>query len=205
MTREEWLIHAVEKINDYVFSGALNLENHKYQIACGRCLGSKQTECIQPYDGEDVSLDDFFPTTISVNFTMKDTYEMLLALTHECIHAFFNIKGNGKDFKRLAVKYGFDKPCKVENANDYLRDTLKTVLSKIETERGKFPGEAVVFHKKEKKETKKSVLDCFCPECGYVLKMPRKTYESFKGALPTCPCGTKMGIDFGESPEEALQ
>ena len=93
MTREEWLRHAVEEINTAVFGGDLDLLNHDFQIACGRTQGKKPTECIQPYDGEDVKLEDFFPTTISVNFTIKDPIEMLTALTYECIHAFFNVKG----------------------------------------------------------------------------------------------------------------
>lgn len=202
MTREEWLRHAVEEINTAVFGGDLDLLNHDFQIACGRTQGSKPTECIQPYDGEDIKLEDFFPTTISVNFTIKDPIEMLTALTYECIHAFFNVKGTGKQFKKLAERYYFEAPYKEIHASEYLRETLTNVYARLEKNYGKFPGKPVVFHKKETKDGKKNTIVAFCPACGYELKISRKMFEKHNQGLPTCPCGTKMAADLSDEIED---
>lgn len=202
MSREEWLRHAVEELDSVVFEGDLDLLNHKFQIGCGRTQGSKPTECIQPCDDEDVQLDDFFPTTISVNFTIKEPIDMLAALCYECIHAFFNVKGCNKRFKSLAEKYYFEKPYKEVHPSAYLGSMLKMVYNNLVDKYGEFPGRPVVFHKKEKKEGKKNAFVVFCPECGYELKISRKVYENFNQTLPTCACGVKMIIDTTEEENE---
>lgn len=192
MTREEWLRHAVEEIDAVVFEGDLNLLNHDFQIACGRVQSTKLSESIQPYDGENVSIEDFFPTTININFTIKDTREMLVALTFECIHAFFEIKNTNKRFKELANKYYFEKPYKEPHPSDHLKELIIDVLDRMEKKYGKFPGKPVYFHKPEKKEGKKNTIEAMCPECGYNLKIARKVFEAHNNGLPTCVCGTKM-------------
>ena len=202
MTREEWLRHAVEELNTSVFGGDLDLLNHDFQIACGRTRGSKPTETIQPYEGEDVKLEDFFPTTISVNFTIKDPIEMLTVLAYECIHAFFNVKGSGKAFKQLAEKYYFEAPFKEIHPSEYLKELIQSVYSRLVKNYGKFPGSPVVFPRAEEKQGKKNVLIAFCPECGYELKIARKTLEKYNNGLPTCPCGTKMALDLSDEESE---
>ena len=104
MTNEEWIRHAVEQLDSTVFGGDLDLLNHPFQISWGRCQGKKLSECIQPYDGEDVNLNDFFPTTITVSYTISDPIDLLGNLTMECIRGFFNEKGCSKRFKKLAEK-----------------------------------------------------------------------------------------------------
>lgn len=193
MTKEEWLRHAVEEINTAVFEGDLDLLNHDFQIYCGRVRGSKPTECVQPSDGEDITLDDFFPTTIGVSYTIKDPIEMLVALTKECIHAFFNISGTGKQFKKTAEKYYFESGGKV--ASGYLNDILKEVYVKLKKSYGDMPGKPVSFKKKESKQGKKNTIVYFCPECGWEVKATRKMFEKHNGGTPTCPCGCKMAID----------
>ena len=62
---EGWLRKAVEGLDILLFKGDLELDKHPYQISWGRCKGSKVIECIQPSDNEEITLDDFFPTTVS--------------------------------------------------------------------------------------------------------------------------------------------
>lgn len=195
MTREEWLRHAVEELDRYVFEGDLDLLNHNFQIACARVKGSKMTECIQPADEEALSEDVFFPTTIGVSFTIRDPQEMLVLLCYECLHAFFNIKGTGKKFKELAEKYYFEAPYKEVHASSYLKSLIKMVHQSLVDKYGDFPGSAVSFKPKEKKEGKKSTITAFCPECGYELKVSRKVFEKYNG-LPTCMCGAHMAQDL---------
>ena len=107
MTREEWLTKAVELIDIEVFKGDLDTINHKFQINCGICPGKKLSTTIQPYDGEDVKLDDFFPTTISINHQIKNPVEMLGILARECVFAFFNESKLNKRTKKLFDKYDY--------------------------------------------------------------------------------------------------
>lgn len=201
MTREEWLRHAVEQLNIDIFDEELNLLDHEYQIACGRCPGKKLTETIQPSDQEDIGLDDFFPTTIHVSFTIKDPIEMLGALAFECMVAFFNMKPKGKAFAVTAGKYGFEKLDEWKPGPE-LKCTLNDVYKRIVKNYGEFPGKPIKFQEKEKKEKKKNSYAIFCPDCGYEIKIARKIFEKHGKGLPTCPCGAKMGIDLEEDENE---
>lgn len=205
MTREEWLRHAVEELDVQLFEGDLDTLNHGYQIGTGRCgsQGNKQTECVQPFDGEDVKLEDFFPTTITVSYTIKDPVEMLGALALECIHAFFNEpKASTKRFKALAQKYYFDKPFTAYHPTTYLKDILEEVYKRLVKQWGAYPGKPVVFHKREG-EKKKNTFIYTCPNCGWECKVTKKMYDKYVGKNPVCPCGATMSLqDDGEINDE---
>lgn len=199
MVREDWLRRAVEELDNIVFGGDLDLFNHEYQISCSKC--NKKTETFQPYEGEDVKLDDFFPTTITISHSISDPIELLGCLALECIHAFFNEKGTNKRFKKLAEKYYFEKPYSSYNPSPYLKELLQEVYSKLKKNYGEWPGKPVIIRPKEK-SNKKNTYAVFCPECGYEMKVSKKTYEKHGCQLPTCGCGCKMGIDLGDEQEE---
>lgn len=204
MTREEWLIHAVEELDKQVFHGDLNLEGRQYQVGAGRCQGTKGSETVQPYDGEDVTLEDFFPTTMAVSWTIKDPIELLGNLALACVHGFFDEKlCNSKRFKGLAKKYGFDKPFNVYNGTADLEASLQITLAELEKKYGKYPGKAVSFKKDDKNGTrKKSTLKIFCPSCGFEMSVKRRMLEKHNNGLPICPCGTKMGLDLSDEEVE---
>jgi hypothetical protein len=196
MTREEWLRHAVEELDAQLFDGDLNILEHGYQIGTGKCGGQKLTECVQPFDGEDVTLEDFFPTTISVSYSIKDPIEMLGALALECIHAFFNEqKASTKRFKALAQKYYFDKPYNSYHPTKYLIDILEETYKIIVKQWGTYPGKPVVIHKNESKEKKKNTYTYTCPNCGWSCKVTKKMYEKYKSTGPVCPCGAHLAVD----------
>ena len=196
LTREEWLKCAVKKMDEIIFSNELDLENHEFQIACGRCKGKNLFEVIQPSDAEDIGLDDFFPTTISISYEIKDPIDILKALATACFPAFFNMKPKGKLFVATAKKYDFEY---TETAGWTLpRYILENVYNDIKKEIGDYPGKPVKFPTKDKKDKKKTSYAIFCPECGYEVKITRKLYEKHNSGLPTCPCGAKMGIDMEE-------
>ena len=205
MTREEWLRHAVEMIDAEIFEGDLDTINHQFQINCGIVPGKKLTNTIQPYDGENVKLEDFFPTTISVCHTIKDPIELLGNLTRECIFAFFNEKKVNKRTKKLFEKYYFDAPYTSYNPSAYLQTLLDIVHKQMVAKYGEFPGETVVIYPKEKKEGKKNTLVMFCPECDYQVKVSRKMYEKYGQGTPTCVCGCKMGVDCEDENQESTE
>lgn len=196
ITREKWLRAAIEILDTRLFNGDLNLMDRQYQVSVGRCPGQKNAESVQPYNGEDVNLDDFFPTTIQVSWTIKDPIEMLGNLAYECIHAFFDEPKVNKKFKKLAEKYYFDVPYSKYTPTVYLIDILNEVYDELVNRYGEFPGYAVVFHTKPKKEGKKSTITMFCPECGFEASVKRKIWEKNGQGTCTCICGTKMGVDL---------
>lgn len=202
ITREKWLRHAVELLDTKLFNGDLDLFNRQYQVGVGRCPGQKGGETVFPFDGEDVSLDDFFPVTMQVSWTIKDPIEMLGNLALECIRAFFDERKMSKRFKQLCDKYYFEKPYNKYTPTSMLRDILEDVHKELVKNYGDFPGYPIVFHPKPKKEGKKSTLILFCPNCGLEVKTNRKAWEKNKSGLPTCGCGTKMGIDMSDEINE---
>lgn len=191
-TREKWLRKAVEELDTRLFNGDLDLYGRDYQVSIGRCPGQKGSETAFPFDGEDVNMDDFFPVTIQVSWTIKDPIDILGNLAYECVRAFFDERKNSKRFKKLLEKYYFDKPYNKYTPTPYLRDILEEVYKEI----GEFPGYPVVFHPKPKKEGPKNTLVMFCPSCGYEVKVNRKVWEKNGQGCCTCVCGTKMGIDL---------
>ena len=202
ITREKWLRHAVELLDTKLFNGDLDLFNRQYQVGVGRCPGQKGGETVFPFDGEDVSLDDFFPVTMQVSWTIKDPIEMLGNLALECVRAFFDERKMSKRFKQLCDKYYFEKPYNKYTPTSMLRDILEDVHKELVKNYGDFPGYPIVFHPKPKKEGKKSTLTLFCPNCGLEVKTNRKAWEKNKSGLPTCGCGTKMGIDMSDEINE---
>lgn len=198
ITREKWLRAAVEELDTRLFNGDLNIMDRQYQVSVGRCPGQKSSESVQPFDGEDVTLDDFFPTTIQVSWTIKDPIDMLGNLALECVHAFFDEPKVNKRFKKLAEKYYFDTPYNKFTPTPVLRDILNDVYKELKKQYGDFPGYAVVFHPKPKKEGKKNTLVMFCPNCGFEASVKRKIWEKNGQGTCTCICGTKMGIDLSE-------
>lgn len=202
MNREQWLTHAVEVINSHVFNGDLDILNHKFQINCGICPGTKLSTTIQPSDGEDIKLEDFFPTTISIDHKIKDPLEILAVLARECVFAFFNENRINKRSKKLLEKYYFDAPYSSCNPSPHLEDILKDVYKVMVELYGEFPGTPVVIHPKDKKEGKKNNIIMFCPSCGYEIKVARKMFEKHGSGTCTCVCGCKMGVDCGDEKEE---
>lgn len=202
ITREKWLRHAVEMLDTKLFNGDLDLFNRQYQVSIGRCPGQKMSESVFPFNGENISLDDFFPVTMQVDWTIKDPIDLLGNLALECIHAFFDERRVNKKFKALAEKYYFDKPYNKFTPTSVLRDILEDVHKSLVKEYGEFPGYPVVFHPKPKKEGKPNTLVLFCPNCGMEYKVNRKAWEKNTNGLPTCGCGTKMGVDLTEEGDE---
>lgn len=196
ITREEWLEHAVELIDTHIFHGALKSGEKDYQIACGWCKNEKAMgeTVFPPEDCEDPDLDDFFPVTIHMSVKEKSVEDMLIALVHECIHAFFNIKSHGKEFKSKAHDVGFEDPVTHFHPTEWLRNDCKLVMKKLVEKYGEFPGKPVTGKKRDPKERKKSIYKLFCPNCGFECKAKKDDVEKF--GRPTCACGGLMALDL---------
>lgn len=205
ITREKWLRHAVELLDTKLFNGDLDLFNRQYQVSIGRCPGKKLSESVFPFDGEDVTLDDFFPVTIQVDWTIKDPIELLGNLALECVHAFFDEPKVNKRFKQLADKYYFEKPYNKYTPSTHLTDILTEVHNELVKDYGEFPGYPIVFHPKKRKPGKKNTLVMFCDNCGYEVKVNRKMWEKNGQGTCTCVCGTKMAMDLTDENNETIE
>lgn len=203
ITREEWLRHAVEALDAKLFAGGLELLKTNYQIGCGWTKKNKIAECIFPYDGADVQIDEFFPNTINVNFQVADPIQMLTGLAHACLQCFYGIRTcNGKQFKTLAESFYFDAPFNKPNASPYLIDILKDVHKSLVQQYGEFPGKAIVIHKKEAKKGKSNKIVLFCEKCGYEISTTKKVWEKYEKKAPICPCGQQMIQDVEDEDSE---
>ena len=204
ITREEWLIRAVKKIDEQVFNNTLCSEEKKFQVSVGRtCSRRTNGECVlrQNIDSEDATIYDYHPTTIHLSVEVESLEELLTILVHECIHGFFDAKGHGKLFKKYAKEAGLEAPYKCSVAGENLKLIINNIIKQIESEYGKYPGVPVkLYVDKEKKKRNTKVKTLFCPNCGFEAKANIDMINE-KG-LPRCACGSKMGIDDGEAGEE---
>ncbi len=196
-TMEEWLCCAVKHLDAIVFEGALDSTNHGFQIYFGRTKGKRGCETVQPSDAEMVTLEDFFPTTIGVDWQTGDVDKMLANLALECIRAFIGVT-KGKAYKKKCAEFYFDAEA---HPSAYLRDQLMDVRRAVEKELGEFPGKPVKFPVKEPKEKKPTKAVYFCPECGLELTASIKKLKGATGT-PTCICGAKMGRDLEDESDE---
>ena len=198
ITREEWLRNAVEKLNAGLFNGELDILGHPYQISTGRTRWDDSVEVFSPYQGEDATMDDFFPTTIVVSHLIKDPIELLSAVALGCIQTFYGYPQRNKKFKKEAERfyYEFDKRTPV--ITEYLHGILFNVYGQMVKQYGDYPGKPVSIHKVAPKEKQKNTLTLFCPNCDFTLKVSKKVFEKYGQKTPTCVCGAKMAVDFDE-------
>ncbi len=201
MTREEWLQKAVEKLNANLFHGELDILNTPYQISTGRVKWDYMMEVFMPYQGEDPTMDDFFPPTIVVNHLLKDPVEILGAVALGCIQAFFGHQRCNKKFKKDAERFFFEFDKRNPIITDFLKNQLLGVYGMMVKNYGEYPGKSVYIHKTDKREGKKNSFKLFCPDCGYELKVSRKTFEKYGQKTPTCVCGAKMAVDLEDEEE----
>lgn len=205
MLREEWLRHAVEKLDANLFGGDLDILNKDYQITVGSTRWDLPAEVFLPYDGEDVTMDDFFPITIVINHQIKEPDKLLEAIALGCIQGFFGHQKLNKKFKTDAMRYYFEFDKRTPIATDYLKSILLGVYGAMVKSYGEFPGKPIYKHKTNKRETskQKNTLKMFCPSCNYEAKVSRKIYEKYGQKVPTCICGTKMAIDLSDEDDES--
>lgn len=202
VTREEWLKAAVALVNKHVFND--EYEVSQLQISIGRPKGKALGETVvTDFNKEDVSMDDFFPPTVFISPLIKEPIQILIAITHELIHAYETMSPrHSKAFKQKAEEVGFIDKKTDYQINDALETTLNGVLDLLVSQYGKWPGVAITTPTKkesDEKTKKTNTIVYFCPECGFELKTSKKLAEEHPGS-PTCVCGCKMGIDIGEEP-----
>lgn len=205
ITREKWLEIAAEKLNKYVFDGNFDVRSRQssdvpnFQIACAKA-GMKGFTYVMPYQGEDVSMDDFYPITITIDHTVKDIKVILANLAYILIKV-CNDEPKGKRLKSLCKQYYFDGPYSAPNPSAYAKDLIDEAYRATVEEVGEWPGRPVMLKPKDAKTKTPNTVIFFCPECGMEYKVSRKKLKDNQGC-PVCICGTKCGRE--EEPEEEV-
>lgn len=185
ITREEWLTQAVYVLDDTMFRGILNSHTTSFQIACAKCSGKKQSECILSEDGS-------FPPTITIDYRLQDSEKVLMALSRECINAFLN-KPKGKYLTKICKAFGFEKPYSECHLNQAAMDIINIILEKMIDMCGMFPNIAIIPKTKKQKKTTDRLI-CFCPDCGFQFVVTKKMLDQHNNCIPTCGCGAKMRV-----------
>ena len=198
-TREAWMTYAVWALDKHVFNGDLEAKSKGFQISVAK-TGTRGFDFVLPYQGEDVSLDDFFPITITIDYKIKDMEDALLKLAYVMLKD-FNDDPKGKRLKNLCKSYYFEAPYTGPNPSAYLRELIKETLNDILDQMGEFPGKPIVVKPKEQKEKKSNKVVFFCPECGWEVYASNRMMKDRSG-YPTCICGCKMGRAEDEPKDE---
>jgi hypothetical protein len=117
---------------------------------------------------------------------LADPVEVGETLVHELVHAAvgpgFGHKG---PFKEFVLKLGMVGPMRSTRPGTELRRRLN-VLSR---ELGPYPHARLNAHAQERKKQGTRLIQCVCPNCGYLARITKKW---IKKGLPLCPCGEEF-------------
>lgn len=187
-TREEWLIAAIEELNEHVFlPHELDLPAYRVSVGWPGGRGKKTNTVGQCWNSS--STEDGTPA-IFISPKVKNPIEVLSILVHEVIHAIDDCaSGHRGAFLKMFRKVGMVGKATQSQAGDELLLTL----SKIEDRLGKYPHSAMKNPSagtgEKKQGTRMLKVMCADEDCGYSLRTTRQWLDV---GLPTCPCGSEM-------------
>ena len=182
MTREEWLLAAIELLKEDFADHPIP---EKLRVTCGwpsrggraekkQVLG----ECWPPKCSEDGHTEVFIAPTIGDGIKALDT------LVHELVHAAVGCEeGHKGQFRVVAKAIGLEGQMTIASAGEDLIVRLRA----IETELGEYPHAKLTPKNKKPQGTRMLKLEC--PNCQWMARTSRKWMDL---GLPTCSCGTKM-------------
>jgi len=180
MKREQWLSNATDELRNLFKQCGVDLP-HEVRSSCGfpskSALSNKNRrigECWSARASADKHAEIFISPTIS------DSMRVLDILAHELVHACHPNDGHGKLFKRTATAIGLEGKMTATVAGPKFIEWAKPVLERL----GAYPHADLVPSNAQKKQTTR-MLKCFCPECGYTVRVAGKWIEQM--GAPMCP------------------
>lgn len=187
-TREQWLIAAIEEIQDAVFAPH-GIEIPAYRVSVGwpggrgkksntvgQCWNTAQTK-----DGS---------AAIFLSPVVDEPIEVLSILVHELIHAIDDcVSGHRGAFVKMFRLVGMTGKATQSQAGE----ELLTTLAKIESSLGAFPHSGMKRDAAgggtKKQDTRMLKVVCMDEDCGAVLRQAKVWLEQ---GTPTCFCGSEM-------------
>ena len=185
MTREEWLLDAIDILREDFADHATIPE--KVRVTCGwpsrggraekkKVLG----ECWPPKCSEDGHTEVFIAPTLA------EGIEALAVLVHELVHAAVGCdEGHKGEFRTVAKALGLTGKMTATSAGE----TLLVRLRQIESELGTYPHAKLTPIDKKTQSTR--MLKVTCDSCGYLLRTSQKWADL---GTPTCVCGSDMSL-----------
>jgi hypothetical protein len=192
MTREEWLLLAVEKMRpDFVAAGR---EVPTVRISIGWPGGrTARMDALGQCWGPGAVADGV--PAIFITPSQDDPVQVLATTRHEMVHAAGEMHHKA-GFRKLAAQVGFDpRPGKDGTSSTFRTPALQTALEALYADLGPFPHASV---KKgllgggggPKVQTTR-MLKLVCPEDEYTV---RTTAKWIAVGLPSCPEGHEMEV-----------
>lgn len=194
VTREEWLLRAVEKFRPWFKAQGSPLPK-VVRVSVGFPVGSRKAigQCHSDKAAEDKS------NAVFISPVLTDPVKVLGVLLHECAHAALPFEaGHKAPFQKLAGSLGLVAPWTATGEND----ELKTKLRAIARELGKFPHARLDLLSRKKQGTR--MLQYGCVPCKIKLRGAKATLERIDQAGGCdCPeCGDRFSWLDEEDGEE---
>jgi hypothetical protein len=180
LTREQWLANATEHLRDLFKQHGVTIPQ-QVRASCGfpskSALSAKNRrigECWSAKASADNHAEIFISPTIS------DSLRVLDILAHEMVHACHPGDGHGKLFKRTATAIGLEGKMTATVAGEQFKAWAQPVIEIL----GQYPHADLIPSNAIKKQSTR-LLKCFCPECGYTVRVAGKWLAEM--GAPHCP------------------
>lgn len=180
MTREQWLIQAIEELQDSVFAehGAVI---PPVRVSVGFPGGGHKRKAIGECWNPEAANDKI--SQIFISPVLSDSVRVLDVLAHEIIHAIYPKAGHKGAFKQLATAIGLEGKMTATTAGPELTEKLKIISENL----GDYPHAALNLGNRKKQSTRLIKLECV--ECGYIARTTNKWIEQI--GAPICPCSDR--------------
>lgn len=179
MTREEWLLAAIEKLRP-VFDREGSPLPEKIRVSVGFPGGGNRKQRIGECWINGVS--DDVPT-IFISPTLDDTTRILGVLTHELCHTV--APGHGRPFAKIASAVGLTAPWAATGESEGLKVRLHALASEL----GPLDHGPITLGQRKKQSTR--MLKLTCPQDGYLVRTTQRWVEV---GMPYCPVGHVMEL-----------
>lgn len=176
MTREQWLLKAVDHFRSGLFRDH-GAEIPEVRVSVG-FPGKNARKVVGVYYKTTACLDGI--PQIYISPVHRDPVAALDTLVHELVHACRPDAGHGKDFRKLALAVGLQGPMRSASAGPELKERLNTLAQEL----GEFPHAGINLADRKKQTTRLNKAEC--RECGYTVRVTAKWLESI--GAPLCPC-----------------
>lgn len=189
MTREEWLLLAVEKLNALIAEKTELTPSSKVQVSTAWPRNDRRGRVVGQCYAKKASKGWH---NVFVTPTLGTARQVLPVILHELIHAADDCEHHHTgDFRKAWAALGFEgKPTSSDPGPE-----LKGKLLKIAMELPEYPHKRLDpgFDPIKKQTTRQ--LKVSCSSCGCVVRMTKKWLEDV--GAPTCGCGAEMERNDG--------
>ena len=180
MTREEWLLKAVNLLAPY-FKRTTSLDVPDVRVSVGwPGGGSRRTRIGECWSGS-CATDGL--AQIFISPVLHEPVKVLGTLAHELVHATVGTKhGHKGEFRKVAKAIGLTGKMTATTVGDDLLPVLEGIAETL----GEYPHAALSLTDAGRKKQTTRMLKVWCPNSEYTVRMTRKWLDEW--GAPTCPC-----------------